>query len=206
MIRVLLADDHTIVRDGVRRLLADTSDIRVVAEASSGLDVLEALNQHAVDVAVVDVSMPRTRFTDLVREMRQSHPSVRVVVLSAHSETEYAVRALRAGASAYVPKERSSEELAAAIRAASRGRRYVSPTVGELLAADVAGDAAQEARLSDREAEVLRLIGEGRTVKEIGIQLGLSAKTVSTYRTRLLEKLGLRTTAELIRHAVGRRQ
>lgn len=204
MIRIMIADDHRIVREGVRRLLGDTPDIRVAAEGTNGAEVLASLEHVAVDVVVLDVGMPHTSFATLLPELRARHPSVRVVVLSAHAEQEYAVRALRAGASGYVTKERSAEELAEAIRTAAAGRRYISATVGELLAADLAGDADRPAHgaLSNRELEVLRLLGAGRSVKEVAAQLGLSVKTVSTYRTRLLEKLRLKSTADLIRYAM----
>jgi two-component system, NarL family, invasion response regulator UvrY len=204
VIRVLLADDHRIVREGLRRLLADAPDVQVVGEAMSGAEALAHLEGVATDVVVLDVSMPGAGFSDVLRTMRERHPSVRVIVLSAFAEEEYAVRALKAGASGYVTKERSPEELVSAIRAAAAGRRYVSPSVGELLAAEAARDAAVPARgkLSNRELEVLRLLGAGRSVKEVGADLGISAKTVSTYRTRLLEKLGLTTTADLIRYAI----
>jgi DNA-binding NarL/FixJ family response regulator len=204
MIRVLLADDHRIVRDGLRRLLADTADVRAVGEATTGAEVLAQLDRAPADVVVLDVSMPGPGFSETLRTLRERHPSVRVIVLSAFAEQEYAVRALKAGASGYVTKEKSPEELVDAIRAAAAGRRYVSPSVGELLAADAARDATAPAhgKLSDRELEVLRLLGDGRSVKQAGADLGLSAKTVSTYRTRMLEKLGLRTTADLIRYAI----
>jgi two-component system invasion response regulator UvrY len=201
VIRVLLADDHAIVRSGVKRLLDDTADIRVASEARSGAELLEQLESGVADVAVIDVSMPNTSFTSLMAELKRQHPSVRIVVLSAHEEREYAIRAIRAGASAYVPKEHSMEELAGAIRTAAAGRRYVSPSIGQLLAEDVAAPSGGLSALSDRELEVLRLLVSGHTVKEASQKLGLSAKTVSTYRARVLEKLGLRTTSELVRYA-----
>lgn len=195
------------MRDGVRRLLADTADIRVVAEATTGADAVKALDGTPVDIVLLDVSMPQTSFADTVREMRRGHPSVRVVVLSAFAEEEYAVRALKAGAAGYVTKERTPEELVEAIRAAAAGRRFISPSVGELLAAEAAREAFAPARgkLSDRELEVLRLLGGGASVKEVAAQLRLSPKTVSTYRARLLEKLGIRTTADLVRYVIQNR-
>lgn len=202
MIRVFVADDHRIVREGIRRLLDDTDDIRVVGEATSGAALLDGLAATAADVVLLDVSMPRTSFAEILRELRGRHPSIRAVVLSAYAEHEYAVRALKGGAFGYVTKERSPEELAEAIRAVAAGRRHISATVGDLLAEDVAGDRTAHAALSDREDQVLRLLGAGLSVKEAGARLGLSIKTVSTYRSRLLEKLRLRTTAELIRYAV----
>ncbi len=204
MIRVLIADDHRIVREGLKRLLAETGDITVAAEATTGEEALTALAATPVDVIVLDVAMPRTSFAQVLGAIRERFAAVRILVLSAHGEEEYAVRALKAGASGYISKERSPEELVGAIRTAAAGRRYISPSVGELLAADAARDASVPAhgRLSDRELEVLRLLGKGRSVKEIGAALGLSVKTVSTYRTRLLEKLALKSTADLIRYAI----
>jgi len=205
MIRVALADDHRIVREGLRRLLAAAADVNVVGEVGSGDELLAFLSREPADVLVLDVSMPRTSFTSLLGALREAHPRLRIVVLSAHAETEYAVRALREGAAGYLTKERSSEELVEAVRRVARGARYVTPSVAELLAEDVAGEREDDAGvLSDRELEVLRLIGAGRSVKEIAAQLRLSPKTVSTYRTRMLEKLSLKTTADLIRFALAR--
>jgi DNA-binding NarL/FixJ family response regulator len=204
VIRVLIADDHRIVREGLRRLLAETPDIRATSEATMGEEVLAALSTQPVDVVLLDIAMPRTSFVETLRSLREQYPKVRVIVLSAHGEAEYAVRAVKAGASAYVTKERSPEELVDAIRLAASGRRFISPTVGELLAADMTGDdsAPRHTRLSEREFQVLRLLGCGRSVKETGVELGLSVKTVSTYRSRVLEKLGLKGTADLIRYSI----
>lgn len=204
MIRVLAVDDHQIVREGVKRLLAESPDIRVTAEARSGAEALTRLAREPVDVVLLDVAMPGTSFIEALRELRERHPKSRVIVLSGHAEEEYAVRALKAGASGYVTKEHSSEELIAAIRKAHAGGTYVSASLAEQLARSVGGrtDGPAHAALSDRELEVLRLLGQGRSVKEIAGALDLSSKTVSTYRTRMLEKLGLKTTADLIRYAV----
>jgi DNA-binding NarL/FixJ family response regulator len=206
MIRVLLADDHAIVRDGLRRLLGAASDIDVAGEAATGDEALVLLATTRVDVLLLDISMPGTGFLDLLRTLRERHPRTRVLVLSGHAEDEYAVRALRAGASGYVAKERSPQDLLAAIRKAHAGGRYVSPTLAERLAAGLTDDAeaVPHETLSDREYQVLQLLGAGQSVKEIAAHLELSAKTVSTYRQRVLEKLGLKTTADLIRYAVQR--
>lgn len=204
MIRVLAVDDHQIVREGVKRLLAESPDIRVIAEARSGAEALAQLAREPADVVLLDVAMPGTSFVETLRELRERHPKSRVIVLSGHAEEEYAVRALKAGASGYVTKEHSSEELIAAIRKAHAGGTYVSASLAEQLARSVGGrtDGPAHEALSDRELEVLRLLGQGRSVKEIAGALDLSSKTVSTYRTRMLEKLGLKTTADLIRYAV----
>lgn len=206
MIRVLAVDDHQIVREGVKRLLAESPDIRVIAEARSGAEALARLARETADVVLLDVAMPGTSFVETLRELRERHPKSRVIVLSGHAEEEYAVRALKAGASGYVTKEHSPEELIAAIRKAHAGGTYVSASLAEQLARSVGGgvqtDGPAHEALSDRELEVLRLLGQGRSVKEIAGALDLSSKTVSTYRARMLEKLGLKTTADLIRYAV----
>jgi DNA-binding NarL/FixJ family response regulator len=204
MIRVLVADDHRIVREGVRRLLDDTEDIRITVEATGGDELLTVLATTSVDVVLLDVAMPGPGFLEVLRQLRERHAGVRVIVLSGHREEEYAVRALKGGAVGYVTKERSPEDLITAIRKAHGGGTYVSASLAEQLARTVAGDgdAARHAQLSDREYEVLRLLGAGKSAKEIAALLKLSGKTVSTYRTRMLEKLELKTTADLIRYAV----
>lgn len=206
MIRVMTVDDHQIMREGVKRLLGESPDLRVVAEAESGPDALTALVKQPVDVVLLDVAMPGTSFVETLRSLRERFPKTRVIVLTGHAEEEYAVRALKAGASGYVTKEHSSDELIGAIRKAHAGGTYVSAELAERLAREIGGGGTTEGpaheALSDRELEVLRLLGQGKSVKEIAAALNLSSKTVSTYRTRLLEKLELTSTAELIRYAV----
>lgn len=203
MIRLLIADDHPIVRAGLRRIAEENRSISVTAEASSGDEALAALRQAAVDVVLLDVSMPGASFTDTLRRLREEHPTVRVLVLSVHPEDQWAVRALRAGASGYLTKDHSPEQLLEAVRRVYRGGRYVSPTLAERLAAHLGPDcaAAPHELLSDREFEVLRGLGTGRSVKEVAAKLGLSPKTVSTYRTRLMEKMRFASTADLVRYA-----
>jgi len=204
MIRVLIADDHALVRDGLRRMLESTADIRVVGEAETGDQVLVAVAREQPDVLVLDVAMPGPGFLEILRTLREGHPRVRTVVLSAHAEEEYAERALKAGAVGYVTKERTPDDLQEAIRRAARGIRYISETLAQHLAAHLTGDVPRphHESLSDREFQVLQLLGQGRSVKEIGAALDLSPKTISTYRERILEKLSLKTTADLIRYAV----
>lgn len=206
MIRILIADDHTLFRDGMRRLLTSRPDLSVVGEAGTGDEVLEVLAAVPVDVVLLDIEMPGRSFADVLRVIAARHPTTRVVVLSGFEEDDWAVTALRAGALGFVSKGNPPVELFAAIAQAAEGRRYVSPHLAELLAAGLAGEPTPVAATppSPREQEVLRLLGAGRTLKEIGGLLGVSPKTVSTYRARLLEKLGLRTTADLIRHALTR--
>jgi DNA-binding NarL/FixJ family response regulator len=204
MINVFIADDHAMIRDGLRRMLAATGDIRVTGEAASGDEVLEAVAATPVDIVVLDVAMPGKGFLEVLRELREQFPKIHTVVLSAHAEEEYAERALRAGAIGYVTKERTPEDLQEAIRRAYRGGRYVSDTLAQQLAAHLAGERARpdHSALSDREYQVLQMLGRGKSVKEIAAAIALSPKTVSTYRERVLEKLQLSTTADLIRYAV----
>lgn len=203
MIRVLLADDHAIVRDGLTRLLHSTPDIRVSAEVASGDAVVPTVADGGVDVVLLDVSMPGLGFLEVLRQLGERFPRVRTVVLSAHAEGEYAERALRAGATGYVTKERTPTDLLDAIRRAHRGVRFISETLAQQLAARLSeGSPGDHRILSDREFQVLQLLGRGKSIKEIGAHLSLSPKTISTYRERILEKLRLKTTADLIRYAV----
>ena len=207
MIRVFLADDHPVVREGLKRLLLEHPDITVTGEASTGDQVLSGLDAGSVDVLLLDVSMPGPGFLELMRRLRTDHPDLRVLVLSVHPEDQYARRAVRAGAAGYLTKDQSPTELVAAVRRVHSGSRYISEHLAQLLAADLAGGFRHSGyeRLSDREHEVLCLLGSGKAPKEIAARLQVSSKTVSTYRTRLLAKLELRTTADLIRFAVEQR-
>jgi two-component system invasion response regulator UvrY len=203
VIRVLLADDHAIVRDGLTRLLQSTPDIRVSAEAANSDEVVPKVADGETDVVLLDVSMPGRSFLEVLRELGERFPKVHTIVLSGHAEGEYAERALRAGATGYVTKERTPTDLLEAIRRAHRGVRFISESLAQQLAAKLTGSVASDHEaLSDREYEVLQLLGRGKSVKEIAAQLGLSPKTISTYRERILEKLRLKTTADLIRYAV----
>ena len=203
MIRILVVDDHPIVRAGLRRIAEDDRGITVTAEATSGEDALAALRQNVADVVLLDVSMPGSPFTETLRRLREDHPTVRILVLSAHPEDQWAVRALRGGASGYLTKDHSPEQLLDAIRRVHRGGRYVSPTLAERLAAQLGQDfvGAPHELLSDREFDVLRGLGAGRTVKEVASALDLSPKTVSTYRARLMEKMQFGTNADLVRYS-----
>jgi DNA-binding NarL/FixJ family response regulator len=203
MIRLLIADDHPIVRAGLRRIAEEDRNFSVTAEAANGDEALAALGKVAVDVVLLDISMPGLPFTDTLHRMRELHPSVRVLVLSTHPEDQWAVRALRAGASGYLTKDHSPEQLLEAVRRVHRGGRYISPALAEKLAARLGPDiaAAPHELLSDREFEVLRRLGTGRSVKEVAAELDLSPKTVSTYRARLMEKMRFTSTSDLVRYA-----
>ena len=197
MIRVISADDHAVVRVGVKQLLADAPGIEFVAEAGSGTELMQVLQHNPCDVLLLDISMPDKDGLTLLKEVRSNWPGIAVVILSMHPERQYAARALRAGARGYLTKQGAAEQLVEAVRAAAAGGRFVSPALAQVLADQVTGDEGKPPHeaLSDREYEVLVRIGAGRTVGEIAEELFLSINTVSTYRTRLLTKLGLATTA-----------
>lgn len=203
MIRVAIADDHPIVREGLRRIVSDDGGIAVAGEASSAVELFRLLAGAAVDVVLLDVSMPGPTFIETLKDLRREHPSVKVLVISAHPEDQWAMRSLQAGASGYLTKDHSPEQLVHAIRRVARGGKFVSETMAERLAGMVDGGRtrAPHEALSDREFEVLRALG--MMVKDVAAQLRLSAKTVSTYRTRLLEKMGLETKADLVRYVVA---
>jgi len=199
MIRVLLADDHKIVRDGLKRILAATADIEVVAEAADGDEVLRLVKGGEHDVAVLDMSMPGLAGPALVKRLKEEKPKLRVLVLSMHAEQQYAARVLKAGASGYLNKDSAAEALVGAIRKIAAGGVHI----GEAAAASLLqGAPSGHEALSDREFEVLRLLVEGLGPTEIGERLHLSVKTVSTHKTRILEKLNLGSTAELVRYAL----
>jgi two-component system invasion response regulator UvrY len=204
VIRVVLADDHPIVRQGLAHLLSSTSDIVVVGEARTSAEALDAGLHVPCDVLLLDLAMPGRGGLDVLRELHASRPSLRVLVLSVYDERQIAVRALRAGAAGYFTKDVPGPVLLEAIRRVHSGRRAVSAELAEEIIDQIESSSVASAheRLSNRELDVLRRLAEGRTVSEIGAELSLSVKTISTYRTRLIEKLGARTTGELIRYAI----
>ena len=205
MIRLFIADDHPVVRAGLRHIVEQDPDVIVTGEAASGYDLLDALTRTITDVVLLDVSMPGMSFIETLKRLRDEHPSVKILVLSVHPEDQFAVRALRAGASGYVTKDHSATELLDAVRRVFRGSRYISDTLAERLASfvDPRFEGMPHERLSDREFEVLRSLGTGLSVKEAADELHLSPKTVSTYRARLLEKMGLSSTADIVRYAAA---
>ncbi len=203
--KVLLADDHVLVREGVRRLLEDTGEIRVVGEAGDGREALRLAQKLDPDVAIVDLSMPGLDGIELTRAFAQDMPKVKVIVLTMHANQEYAVRVLQAGARGFIGKGADGNELTAAVLKVARGGTYLPPDLLDSLPERFANNKGVEdpvAALSDRELQVLKMLAEGRTGKQIGQSLHLSVKTVDTYRARLLTKLGLETTADLIRFAL----
>ena len=204
MVRVLVADDHAVVRQGLKQILADTFGMKVVAEAADGAAVLERLRSGGVDVVVLDLSMPGMSGVEVIKQIRREYPSVYILVLSIHSEDQYAVRVMRAGASGYLTKESAPGELVAALRRVSDGHKYVSGSLAEKLAIGLERGADREPHetLSDREYEVLRRLAAGQTVGQIATELVLSPKTVSTFRSRLMRKMNMHNNAEVIRYAL----
>jgi DNA-binding NarL/FixJ family response regulator len=207
-IRVLLADDHTIVRQGLRSLLDQSDDCRVVAEAADGLEAVEKAHETRPHVAVVDIGMPRLNGMEVVRRIHQELPGTRVLVLTMHEEEEYVLHVVRAGASGYLVKDSAASELLKAVRALHKGDGYFGTYASKVLAEQYRlGTRTPEdpyGSLTPREREVFHLVIEGRTTKEIGVELGISSKTAENHRTRVLDKLGVHNTAELVRYAARR--
>lgn len=203
-IDILIVDDHLVVREGLKRILADTAGIRVAGEAGSVPEALAALHSRAFHLLLLDISLPGRTGVDLLRQLRGEFPQLRVLVLSAYSEDQYALRALREGAHGFLNKESAAESLVNAIRKVAAGGKYISGELAERLADQLASPdgAAPHDLLSDREFLVLRLIAAGKSLNEIAGDLFLSPKTISTYRSRIVEKIGLRSNAELTRYAI----
>jgi DNA-binding NarL/FixJ family response regulator len=207
MIKVLVADDHAVVRRGLREILSENADILVGGEAATLPEVRHKVHAERWDVVVLDVNMPGGSGIELISELRKQSPTPRILVLTMYPEEQYAVRAIRAGAAGFLTKESAPDKLIEAVRKVAAGGRYVSPELAETLASVVAGEGggAPHERLSDREFEVFRMLASGRTVSQIAEDLGLSVKTVSTHRTRILKKMEMKTNAELTHYAVRNR-
>jgi DNA-binding NarL/FixJ family response regulator len=203
VIRVLVADDHAVVRRGLRELLSEAGDISVEAEAATAAEALDCVRQKGLDVVVLDLSLPGRGGLDLLGEIKAAQAELPVLILTMHSEDQYALRALKAGAAGYITKESAPEVLVDAVRRAAAGGRYVSATLAEKLAQHVADERPREPHemLSDREDQVFRRLAAGRTVSQIADELSLSVKTVSTYRARILEKMAMETNAQLMQYA-----
>ncbi len=207
MMRILIADDHAIVRQGLRQTVAGQPDMIVAGEAQNAHETLKLVREQEWDVVVLDITMPGRSGLDLLIELKRERPHLPVLILSMHSEEQFAVRALKARASGYITKQSAPKELIKAIRKVQQGGKYVSPSLAESLAFELGDDDGKSAheKLSDREYQTLRMIAAGRTPKEIAAELNLSEKTVGTYRTRLMEKMNMTRNAELIRYAVENR-
>ena len=206
-ITVVLADDHQLLREGLLRLLSAEVDLEVVDQASNGHEVLEALRRHAADVLVTDLSMPGMPAMDLIKRVKAEFPSVAILVLTMHAEEPYALRAFRSGANGYLTKDVAGEQLVGAIRKVASGGAYVSPGLAEKLAIglrELQGTPRHE-QLSNREFEVYRLIVSGRRLTDIADELHLSIKTISTHKARIMEKLGVDSTASLVRYGMEHR-
>jgi two-component system, NarL family, invasion response regulator UvrY len=204
MISVLIADDHTVVRQGLKQILSNDAQFRVVGEAATGDEVMLLVKSLRVDALVLDISMPGKNGLEVLKELKRTHPRLPVLVLSMHPEDQFAIRILRAGAAGYVTKESAPDELIGALRKVCSGGKHVSPELAEKLAVFIEGQQSGPLHelLSDREFEVLRMLALGQTVSEIADELLLSVKTISTYRTRVLEKMKMSTNAELTRYAL----
>ncbi len=205
MIRVLIADDHSIVRDGLRRIIEDTDDIQVVAEADDGRAAMEIMKTRPLDVAVVDISMPGMDGLELIGQAAVQSPHIPVLVLTMHEEEQYIVRAINSGARGYLTKRSAPEQLVKAIRKVHEGGRFLTEQAAEALAVRMAGGRKGKSHLDDlsnREIQVLRRLAMGQTNREIATAYHISVKTVDTYRLRLLKKLNLRNNAELSRFAI----
>jgi len=202
-IRVLIADDHAVVRRGIRHILETTPDLMVAAEAGDGRELLEKLGKEPFDVLLMDLTMPATNPVELIARIKAQHPHVAVLVHSMHAESPVASRMLKAGASGYITKDSEPEQLLAALRKVAAGGRYIGAELAQQLAfGDGAGRPLHEL-LSDREGQVFFLLASGKTLKAIAKELHLSPKTASTYKTRIMEKLNLKSDAELIRYALA---
>lgn len=213
-LRVLIGDDHRIVREGLKQVLADAPDVQVVAEAQTGLEVLQRVadlqGRDGLDLVLLDIALPGMDGLDVLQTIKREHPKLPVLMLSTYPEKQYAVRCIKLGASGYLNKSADPDDMLAAVRKVAAGGVYLTPTTAEALAAAVGQRSAQGGpeALSHREHQVYRLLTQGLTVSEIGAQLGLAPNTVSTYRVRILEKTGTKNDVELAlyaqRHAQGR--
>jgi DNA-binding NarL/FixJ family response regulator len=204
MLKILIADDHAIVRQGLKQIVTDTQDMTVSGEATNGQELLDKIREGEYDVVVLDITMPVKNGMDVLKQLRTERPELPVLMLSIHPEEQYALRALKAGASGYLTKESAPDELVVAIRKVSSGGKYISASLAEKLAFDLGGGREKEIHemLSDREYQVLCMIASGKTVTEIAQELLLSEKTVSTYRSRVLEKMNMKNNAELTYYAI----
>ena len=204
MIRILIADDHAIVRAGLKQFIADQLDLEVAGEAATGAETIALVRTQEFDIVLLDISMPDKNGIDTLKSIKHIKPELPVLILSAHAEEQYAVNLLRAGASGYINKETASTQLVGAVRTAVQGRKYVSPTLAQVLAEGISGngDEPLHGSLSQREFQIFCKLAGGQAVSQIADELHLSVKTVSTYRTRVLEKMGMKSNADLTYYAV----
>ena len=203
-IKVLIADDHAIVREGLKQILADTKDIVVAGDAENGNDAIKLARKRPGDVLLLDISMPDRSGIDILKQLRSEFPKLIVLMLSMHREDQYAIRSLKAGAAGYLNKQSAPSELVNAIRQVAAGKKYISPALAQELANQINDDreVPPHETLSDREYQTLIMIASGKTVSDIAVELALSVKTISMYRSRLLQKMKLRHNAELTHYAI----
>ncbi len=204
MIRILIADDHAIVRHGLKQIVEKSGEMRVVAEADCGIDALRKIREIECDVVLLDISMPDMSGIDVLKQIHAERPQLPVLILSIYSEDQYAMRLIKAGAAGYMTKESAPSEVVKALLRVAGGKKYITPTVAEILANDLgtAEEKLPHQILSDREYQIFLLLASAKTVSEIADTLALSVKTISTYRTRVLEKMQLNNNLELMRYAV----
>ena len=207
MIKILIADDHPVVRQGIRQIVGQTGDLSIVDEATNSQEVLERVGRVPIDIVLLDLSMPGMDGLDLLKQLKREHPRMPVLIVTMHSEHEFAIRALKAGASGYLTKDSAPVELVGAVRRIVGGGHYLSPWIAERLAVHLGPDNEKPPHdsLSDREYQILRMIAAGRSTREISEQLSLSMKTVSTYRARVFEKMKMKNAAELTAYVVRNR-
>ena len=205
MIRILIADDHPLIREGFKKILRGEPDLTIVHEAQTALEALQFAADEQVDIVLLDIGMPDRSGLEVLREIKMHRPKLPVLMLSMYPEDRFAVRAIRSGAAGYITKESASEDLVGAIRKILAGGRYISPALAEKLASDLQTPSAKTPHeaLSDREFQILCLIASGMTVSQIAGKLILSVKTISTYRSRILEKMNMKTNAELTHYAIS---
>ena len=204
MIKILVVDDHALVRDGLKRILVDTPDMIVADEASNGEEVINKVGNNDYDLVLLDISLPGRYGLDVLKQLKCTNPKIPILILSMYPEEHYAVRSLRAGASGYLTKQSSSDELIGAIRKVAQGRRYITPSLAEKLAFDLGVDVRKlpHEKLSDREYQVMCMIGSGQTVTEIAETLSLSIRTISTHRAHILNKMEMKNNAQLTYYAI----
>jgi len=204
MINILIADDHFLVREGFKKLIAREIDMTVAAEAATGPETMERLHEDDIDVVVLDINMPGKSGLDLLKDIRDYHPEIKVLILSVQPEDRFAIRLLKSGASGYITKESAPDDLVKAVRKVHSGGKYITPVLAEKLAfdLDIDTDKPLHEKLSDREFQIFELIGAGKSISEIAKTLSLSQSTVHTYRTRILDKMAMSSNAEIIHYAI----
>ena len=207
MIRILIADDHAIVRQGLKQIVEESGEMQVVAEAANGVEALQKMRETSCDVVLLDISMPGKSGIDVLKQIKEEKPKLPVLILSIYPEDQYAVRLIKAGAAGYMTKESAPAEVVEAVRRVAGGKKFISPSVAEMLANEIglADEKSPHETLSDRELQIFLLLANAKTVSGIAEALSLSVKTVSTYRSRILEKMHLRNNAELMHYAIERR-